>query len=80
MNVRGQSTASGRRHQRDQAPAGRRVHTGKPRSTRPDFRKVMELPPGPRIRGIAWAPDGTSLIIGKHDATSDIGLVDLRLP
>ena len=39
------------------------------------FRKLVELPVGPRIRGITWAADG-SLIVGQHDATSDIVLMD----
>jgi len=34
----------------------------------------VELPIGPRIRGITWAADG-SLIVGQHDATSDIVLM-----
>jgi serine/threonine protein kinase len=39
------------------------------------FRKIVELPLGPRIRGITWASDG-SLIVGQQDATSDIVLMD----
>jgi serine/threonine protein kinase len=39
------------------------------------FRKLVELPIGPRIRGITWASDG-SLIVGQQDATSDIVLMD----
>ena len=39
------------------------------------FRKLVELPIGPRIRGLTWASDG-SLIVGQHDATSDIVLMD----
>jgi hypothetical protein len=35
----------------------------------------MEFPPGPRIRGIAWTPDGSALVYGKHDWTSDIVLM-----
>jgi hypothetical protein len=41
------------------------------------YRKIVELAPGPRIRGMAWLPDNSGLIIGKHDATSDIVLIDL---
>ena len=40
------------------------------------YRKLVELPAGPRIRGIAWARDGSALIIGQHDTTSDIVLLD----
>jgi eukaryotic-like serine/threonine-protein kinase len=39
------------------------------------FRKLVELPIGPRIRGLTWTSDG-SLIVGQHDATSDIVLMD----
>ena len=39
------------------------------------YRKLLELPAGPRIRGVTWTPDGSTLIIGKHDATSDIVLL-----
>jgi Tol biopolymer transport system component len=40
------------------------------------YTKLMEFPPGPRIRGITWTRDGAHLIIGKHDWTSDIVLID----
>jgi TolB protein len=40
------------------------------------FRKLVELPAGPRIRGVSWTPDGSSLIIGQHDTTSDIVLLE----
>jgi Tol biopolymer transport system component len=39
------------------------------------FRKLVELPIGPRIRGITWTSDG-ALIVGQQDATSDIVLMD----
>jgi len=42
------------------------------------FRKLVELPPGPRIRGVTWTRDGSALIIGQHDASSDIVLLDGR--
>jgi tricorn protease-like protein len=39
--------------------------------------KLIELPGGPRIRGIAWDRGGDSIIIGKHDvASSDIVVLD----
>jgi hypothetical protein len=41
------------------------------------FRRIVELFPGPRIRGMAWLPDDSGLIFGKHDTTSDIVLIDL---
>jgi hypothetical protein len=37
---------------------------------------LIELPVGPRIRGLAWARDGSALVIGQHDTTSDIVLLD----
>jgi TolB protein len=40
------------------------------------FAKLVELPPGPRIRGISWTPDSSSLIISQHDTTSDIVLLE----
>jgi hypothetical protein len=40
------------------------------------YTKLLDFPPGPRVRGITWAPDGRSLIIGTHDWTSDIVLLD----
>jgi Tol biopolymer transport system component len=40
------------------------------------YRKIAELPLGPRIRGVAWMPDGSALLIGHHDWTSDIVLMD----
>ena len=42
------------------------------------FRKLVELPPGPRIRGVTWTRDGSAIIIGQHDASSDIVLLDGR--
>jgi hypothetical protein len=38
--------------------------------------KLVELPVGPRIRGVTWSKDGNQIIIGKHDWTSDIVLID----
>ena len=40
------------------------------------FRKIVELPMGPRIRGISWTADGSAIILGQHDWTSDIVLMD----
>jgi len=39
------------------------------------FRKLAELPLGPRIRGLTWTSDG-ALIVGQYDSTSDIVLMD----
>jgi len=46
-----------------------------PEITKP-FRKLVDLPPGPRIRGVSWTPDNSSLIIGQHDTLSDIVLLE----
>jgi Tol biopolymer transport system component len=40
------------------------------------FRKLVELPVGPRVRGITWSPDGSAVIIGQHDAVGDIVLLE----
>ncbi len=40
------------------------------------YRRLIELPIGPRIRGITWTRDGSAIVIGKHDTTSDIVLMD----
>jgi Tol biopolymer transport system component len=48
-----------------------------PETPNATFRKLAQLAPGPRIRGMAWTPDGSTLIIGKHDWTSDIVLMEL---
>jgi serine/threonine protein kinase/Tol biopolymer transport system component len=40
------------------------------------FRKLVELPVGPRIRGISWTRDGKAVIFGQHDSTGDIVLMD----
>jgi Tol biopolymer transport system component len=38
--------------------------------------KLIDLGIGPRIRGFSWTRDGKALIVGKHDWTSDIVLMD----
>jgi Tol biopolymer transport system component len=40
------------------------------------YTKLVELPMGPRVRGMTWTSDGRQIIIGKHDWTSDIVLID----
>jgi Tol biopolymer transport system component len=40
------------------------------------YRILIEFPQGPRIRGMAWTPDGSALIIGMHETSSDIVLLD----
>jgi Tol biopolymer transport system component len=46
-----------------------------PQASQP-YSRLQDLPPGPRVRGITWTRDGNALIIGKHDWTSDILLID----
>ena len=45
-----------------------------PDATQP-FRKLAELPAGPRISGLTWA-DEDSLLVGHYDAIGDIVLMD----
>ena len=40
------------------------------------FRKLAELPVGPRVRGLTWSHDGAAVIVGQYDATGDIVLLD----
>lgn len=40
------------------------------------FRQPVELPTGPRIRGIAWTREGAAILIGYHDSISDIVMLD----
>src|SRR6185295_16589802 len=40
------------------------------------YRKLIDLPTGPRLRGITWTPDGSAVIVGKYDTSSDIVLMD----
>jgi Tol biopolymer transport system component len=39
------------------------------------FRKLVQLPVGPRVRGVSWTRDGAAIIIGQHDTLSDIVLL-----
>jgi serine/threonine protein kinase/Tol biopolymer transport system component len=40
------------------------------------YRMLIEFPAGPRIRGLTWTPDGSSIIFGKRETSSDIVLMD----
>jgi eukaryotic-like serine/threonine-protein kinase len=40
------------------------------------YRKVIDLPPGPRVRGLTWTSDGSALVIGKRETSSDIVMLD----
>ncbi len=60
---------------RQQANGPASVWIVDPEAAQP-YTKLLDFPPGPRVRGIAWMPDGRSLIVGKHDWTSDIVVLD----
>ena len=40
------------------------------------YRKLIELAPGPRIRGIAWTLNGSAVIVGRHETSSHIVMLD----
>ncbi len=40
------------------------------------YRKVLDLTGGARMRGLAWTRDGSALLVGLHDTTSDVVLLD----
>ena len=40
------------------------------------YRKLIELPAGPRIRGIAWTRDGSAVVVGRHETSSHIVMLD----
>jgi len=46
-----------------------------PDAARP-YRQLIELPPGPRIRGITWTRDGSAVIVGTHETSSHIVMLD----
>jgi Tol biopolymer transport system component len=46
-----------------------------PDSVQPRYRKLVELSGGARIRGITWTRDGSAIIIGRHDVTGDVVLM-----
>jgi Tol biopolymer transport system component len=46
-----------------------------PDATNP-YRRLIELPAGPRIRGVTWTRDGSALIFGRHETSSDIVMLD----
>jgi serine/threonine protein kinase len=48
-----------------------------PESSTP-FQKLVELPPGVRMRGITWAPDGSNIVFAKQEPQTDIVLYDLK--
>jgi Tol biopolymer transport system component len=70
------------------APDGRRLavvsaDTAQPTSVwivDPDaaapYRKLIDLPAGPRIRGVTWTRDGSAVIVGKHETSSHVVMLD----
>jgi hypothetical protein len=57
-----------------QANLPTRVWLVEPNQKQP-YTLLMEFPPGPRVRGLTWTPDASAVIMGKHDWTSDIVLM-----
>jgi len=43
-----------------------------------EYRKLVDLPSATHLRGIAWSPDGQSLLVGVDARTSDIVLAEVR--
>jgi Tol biopolymer transport system component len=41
-------------------------------------RKLVDLPPGTLLRGVAWSPDGSSQIVGVDKRSADIVLADIK--
>jgi serine/threonine protein kinase/Tol biopolymer transport system component len=60
---------------RQDANAPAEIWIADPDASNP-YRKVLDLPPGPRIRGIVWTHDGSALIVGRHETASAIVLLD----
>jgi Tol biopolymer transport system component len=48
-----------------------------PESSAP-FQKLVELPPSVRVRGITWAPDGSTVVFAKQEPRTDIVLYDVQ--
>ncbi len=40
------------------------------------YRKILDLPPATHLRGVAWSPDGTSLLVGVVGRSSDIVMAE----
>ena len=57
-----------------QAQLPTRVWLVEPNQKQP-YTLMMEFPSGPRVSGLTWTPDGSAVIMGKHDWTSDIVLM-----
>jgi Tol biopolymer transport system component len=57
-----------------QANSPTRVWLVEPDQKQP-YTLLMEFPNGPRVSGLTWTPDGSAVIMGKHDWTSDIVLM-----
>jgi len=44
---------------------------------RTPFQRLVELPPGIRVRGAAWSSDGSSIVLGQRRGSSDIVRFDV---
>jgi hypothetical protein len=72
------------------APDGRRVAVVTVPANRPagvwivepegktPFRKIVDLPPTARPRGLTWMRDGSSVIIAQQESLSDLVLYEIR--
>ena len=40
------------------------------------YRKLVELPQGQRIRGLAWTRDSSAIVFGRSELSSDIVMLD----
>jgi hypothetical protein len=40
------------------------------------FKKLMDLPAGVFLRGLTWARDGSSIIVGRYRSSGDIFLAE----
>jgi len=44
---------------------------------RDQFRRLIELPMGVRVRGLTWTADGASVIVAEQESNSELVLLDL---
>jgi len=44
------------------------------------YRKLMDLPGGVFLRGLSWAPDGASFVVGRYQLEGDIFLAERSAP
>jgi len=46
-------------------------------AARDQFRRLAELPATVRVRGLAWTPDGSAVVVAEQESRSDLVLFDL---